>query len=141
MDNWRIIVVGIIKNAKEEYLICRKPTSRGVFPGQWALPGGGIEQGEHMEEALKREIHEEVGIEVSDIHPLSFKDGQYPKLFPDGNSKDIYMIFLLFTCRAYSEEVTLGDEFEAYAWVKKENLVNYDLNKETKGTFIQMGIY
>jgi nucleoside triphosphatase len=140
MDNWRMIVVGVIQNAKEEYLICRKPTNRGVFPGQWALPGGGIEPGEHMEEALKREIQEEVGIEIYDIRPLFFRDGQYPKLFPDGESIDIYMIFLLFSCHACSEEVVVGEEFDAYAWVGGPELANYDLNEETKATFIQMRV-
>ena len=140
-ENWRVIVVGVIQNSKDEYLICRKPTSRGVFPGQWALPGGGIEPGERMEEVLRREIREEVGLEVTDIRPLLFKDGQYPKLFPDGSSKLIYMIFLVFTCRAGSEEVTVGEEFEAYAWVKREDLGGYDLNPETRDTFMQMGIH
>jgi nucleoside triphosphatase len=139
--NWRVIVVGVIQNAGDEYLICRKPANRGVFPGQWALPGGGIEPGERMEESLRREIREEVGLEIADIHPLLFKDGQYPKLFPDGSRKLIYMIFLVFACRAGSNEVSLGEEFETYAWVKREHLVDFDLNPETRDTFIQLGVY
>jgi nucleoside triphosphatase len=139
-NSWRVIVVGVIQNARDEYLICRKPKIRGVFPGQWALPGGGIEPGERMEEALRREIKEEVGIEIFDIQPLFFKDGRYPKLFPDGSSMDIYMIFLIFACRAASKEVVVGEEFETYAWAKRERLANYDLNEETRDTFIQMGI-
>ena len=138
---WRVIVVGVIQNLRDEYLICRKPTSRGVFPGQWALPGGGIEPGEHMEDALRREIREEVGLEISNIRPLLFKDGQYAKLFPDGSSRLIYMIFLVFTCRSSSENVAVGDEFETFAWVKRENLADYDLNPETRDTFIQMGVH
>jgi nucleoside triphosphatase len=140
-ENWRVIVVGVIQNLRDEYLIFLNPTSRGVFPGQWALPGGGIEPGERMEDALRREIREEVGLEISEIRPILFKDGQYPKLFPDGRSKLIYMIFLVFTCRAGSEEVAVGEEFETYAWVKKENLVDYDLNPETRDTFKQMGVH
>jgi len=67
VPRWRVGVVGVIQNAADQYLICRKPKNRGVFPGQWALPGGGIEPGERMEAALRREIKEEVGIEVFDI--------------------------------------------------------------------------
>lgn len=140
MSDWRIIVVGVIQNEKDEYLICRKPLTRGVFPGQWALPGGGIEPGERMQDALRREIREEVGLEVAEIRPLFFRDGQYPKLFPDGSSREIYMIFLLFACRATSPTVTLGDEFEAHAWVPGTILAKYDLNEETKWTFQQMGV-
>ncbi len=139
MDDWRIIVVGIIQNSRDEYLICKKPATRGVFPGQWALPGGGIEEGERMIDALRREMREEVGIEIEAIKPLFFKDGQHRKLFPDGSSKDIYMIFLLFSCRGCSEDVRLGDEFEEYAWVKRDALQDYDLNEQTRDTFKQLG--
>jgi nucleoside triphosphatase len=139
--DWRTIVVGVIQNARDEYLICRKPTNRGVFPGQWALPGGGIEPGERMEDAFRREVKEEVGLEIRHIQPLFFKDGQYPKLYPDGSSRLIYMIFLVFSCQACSEDVTIGEEFEAYAWVKKEDLAAYDLNQETRDTLIQMGAF
>ena len=59
-----MIVVGVIQNARDEYLICRKPKNRGVFPGQWALPGGVIEPGEHMEAALRREINEDASINL-----------------------------------------------------------------------------
>jgi nucleoside triphosphatase len=136
----RVIVVGVIQNAEGQYLICRKPGNRGVFPGQWGLPGGGIEPGERMEAALRREIQEEVGLEINDIQPLLFKDGQYPKLYPDGSREMIYMIFLVFTCRASSEEVVLGEEFEAYAWVSAAELAGYDLNPETRDTFVRMGV-
>ena len=139
MDDWRIIVVGIIQNSRDEYLICKKPITRGVFPGQWALPGGGIEEGEHMIDALRREMREEVGIEIEAIKPLFFKDGQHLKLFPNGHSTDIYMIFLLFSCRACSVDVRLGDEFEEFAWVKRSSLQDYDLNEQTRDTFKQLG--
>ncbi len=139
IDKWRVIAVGVIQNADDDYLICRKPINRGVFPGQWALPGGGIESGEYMDDALRREIREEAGIEITDIRPLFFRDGTYPKLSPDGSCKNIYMIFLVFTCRACSVDVKIGEEFEAYAWVKREDLATYDLNEETKRTFVEMG--
>lgn len=141
MTAWRIITVAVIHNDQGEYLICKKPTNLGVFPGQWALPGGGIEPGEHMEESLRREVREEVGLEVGEVTPLFFKDGQYPKHYPDGTVGDVYMIFLLFSCLAASTDPHLGDEFEAYAWVKAADLSLYDLNEQTKATFIQMGIY
>jgi len=46
---FRVIVVGIVQNELGEYLICKMPKGRGVFPDQWGLPGGGIEEGEMME--------------------------------------------------------------------------------------------
>jgi nucleoside triphosphatase len=141
MSRFRVIVVAVIQNSRDEYLICRKPVTRGVFPGQWAIPGGGIEPGERMLDALRREVQEEVGLEIQDIRPLFFKDGEYPKLFPDGSQEEIYMVFLLFACRAASEAVQLGEEFEQFAWVKGADLINFDLNEQTKDTFSRLGVY
>ena len=55
----RTIVCPLIEN-KGHYLLCKMAADRGGFPGQWALSGG-VEPGERIEEALRREIREELG--------------------------------------------------------------------------------
>jgi len=77
----RLIVVGVVENDAREILICKMPRHRGVFPGQWGLPGGGIEEGETVEAALRRELREEVGLEVRQIRTMFFTDGLYHKTF------------------------------------------------------------
>ncbi len=139
-DQYRTIVVGVIQNRRGEVLICKKPEDRGVFPGQWGLPGGGIEPCEKMEAALRREIFEEVGIQVSSIRPLFFTDGQHSKSYPDGSRREIYMIFLVFSCLAMDEPVHLGPEFIEHAWVSPEKLNTYDLNLTTLATFQRIGM-
>jgi len=136
----RLIVVGIIQNEKGEILICKMPPERGVFPGQWGLPGGGIEEGESAEAALRRELKEEVGLTVLDVQPLFFTDGTYHKSFPDGSQQEIYMVFLLFSCQAVSEVVQLNAEFDEYRWVRSDELVRFDLNVETVKTFAHLGL-
>ena len=56
----RTIVCPLIQN-EGDYLLCKMADDRGVFPGQWALSGGGVEPGERIEDALRREIREELG--------------------------------------------------------------------------------
>lgn len=136
---YRTIAVAVIYNNKGKVLICKKPEGRGVFPGQWALPGGGIEENEKMEEALRREVWEEVGLKIKEIIPLYFRDDVQPKYYPDGKVEEIYMIYLLFTCKAVGEEVRLNREFEKYAWVGAEDLGGFDLNKATKMTLKKIG--
>lgn len=57
------VVVGLIKDQAERILLSKRipPSS---YPGYWELPGGKIESGESALEALKREMFEEIGIEV-----------------------------------------------------------------------------
>jgi nucleoside triphosphatase len=136
----RLIVVGVAHNRAGEILICKKPGNLGVFPGQWGLPGGGVEEGETTEEALRREMLEETGLEIADIHPLFFSEGRYPKVFPDGSQAEIHMLFLLFSCQALGEIARLNAEFEEYRWVMPGALKDYDLNAETISTFVRMGL-
>ena len=134
----RIIVAGLIKNKTGELLFCKMPKDRGVFPGKWGFPGGGIEPDETLETGLRRELREEIGVEVSDIQRLFFKDGRHEKIGSDGSKSDVYMIFLVFTCVAESENLKLNDEFTDYKWVPEEEYATLDLNIETIDTLKQL---
>lgn len=114
----------------------------GRFPGQWALSGGGVEPGERIEEALRREIREELGTELvlTDIKPWTFSDDIRTKTYPDGRQEEIYMIYLIFDCIAANREVHINDEFQAFAWVKPEDLAKYDLNVATVKTLTLKGL-
>jgi nucleoside triphosphatase len=115
---------------------------RGVFPGQWALSGGGVEPGERIEEALRREIREELGTELvlTDIKPWTFSDDIRTKTYPDGSQEEIYMIYLIFDCIAANRDVHINEEFQAFAWVKPEDLPKYDLNVATVKTLRTKGL-
>ena len=128
-------MTGIIRNEKGEILLCKMPINRGAYPGQWAIPGGGIEEGEKIRETLVRELREEVGLEVADIDPFSFDDDVREKINKDGSKEKLYLIHLVFECLAIGEEVKINDEFEEYAWVKPEKVIDYDLNEATVKTF------
>ena len=136
----RVIVVALIHNQHGEYLICKKPSDRGVFPGEWGLPGGGVEPGETLEQALRREVFEEVGLELASVEPLFFTDAAFPKFFPNGTNRLIYMIFLLYRCVAAPGNIRLNPEFEQSAWVAPEHFSSYQLNRATLETFSRLGL-
>src|SRR5215213_4277386 len=101
----RLIVVPIIKDESDRILLCKMPADRGVFPGQWGLPGGGVESGERIAEALKREVFEELGVSLHTAKPVLFKDGLYEKTFAGEGKRLIYMVFLLYECRIAAGQV------------------------------------
>lgn len=136
----RIIVCPVIQN-NGEFLLCKMASDRGVFPGQWALPGGGMEPGETMETALRREIREELGdkLLITDVQPWAFRDDIRMKTYPDGTTEEIYMIYLIFDCISANRNITFNEEFQEIMWVSPEALKSIDLNEATRITFTQKG--
>lgn len=137
----RTIVCPLIEN-DGAYLLCKMPSDRGVFPGQWALSGGGMEPGERIEEALRREIREELGdkLEIVEVTPWTFRDDTRTKTYADGSTEEIYMIYLIFNCRAGNRLVEINDEFEDHAWVRPGEFEAYDLNAATRITLAAKGL-
>ncbi len=137
----RTIVCPLIQN-NGAWLLCKMADDRGVFPGQWALSGGGVEPGEKIEEALRREIREELGekLVLSHITPWTFSDDVRTKTYADGHQEEIYMIYLIFDCVSTNREIVLNDEFQDYAWVKQEDLASYDLNVASRKTLTLKGL-
>ena len=137
----RTIVCPVIQNEGED-LLCKMADDRGVFPGQWAISGGGMEPGETMEEALRREIGEELGdaLEITEVKPWTFRDDVRVKTYADGTTEQIYMIYLIFDCVSANRDITFNEEFQEVAWVKPEALADMDLNVATRETFRQKGL-
>lgn len=137
----RTIVCPLIQN-DGAFLLCKMADNRGVFPGQWALSGGGVEPGESIEEALRREIREELGekLILSQITPWTFRDDTRVKTYADGSKEQIYMIYLIFDCVSANREVCINEEFQDYAWVKPADLRRYDLNEATRQTLSLKGV-
>jgi nucleoside triphosphatase len=137
----RVIVCPVIQN-NGEFLLCKMASDRGVFPGQWALSGGGMEPGETMEEALRREIREELGetLEIVEAKPWAFRDDIRVKTYSDGTTEEVYMIYLIFDCISANRDITFNEEFQEIAWVSSEAIKDMDLNEATRITFTQKGI-
>ncbi|WP_318357164.1 nucleoside triphosphatase NudI [Enterobacter sp.] len=136
----RIIVCPVIQN-EGEYLLCKMAADRGVFPGQWALSGGGMEPGETMEEALRREIREELGeeLDITEVKPWTFRDDVRMKTYADGTTEEIYMIYLIFDCVSANRAITFNEEFQEVIWVSPEAMKGMDLNEATRFTFAEKG--
>lgn len=137
----RTIVCPLIQN-DGAYLLCKMADDRGVFPGQWALSGGGVEPGERIEDALRREIREELGdkLILQKITPWTFSDDVRMKTYADGTKEEIYMIYLIFDCVSANREITINEEFQDFAQVKPQDLAQYDLNVATRKTLSLKGL-
>src|SRR5699024_10101774 len=73
------IGVGIIVNGEDEVLVALRPED-GMLGGMWEFPGGKQEADETIEEAVKRELREELGVEVTITKPFMKLDHTYSHL-------------------------------------------------------------
>jgi len=140
-DLHRIAITGIVwkqdEGAARRYLITKRAAHKKAWPGKWTVPGGGLETTDYMsrdatfqntespqwynavESALRREIKEEVGLEVTDIQYLL----DVAFIRPDG----IPAIVLSFYAKYESGEVALDEDAEDHAWITAAEVGNYEL--------------
>ncbi len=63
---YHLTVLGVIKHTDGRYLITQRAMDKSWAPGWWEVSGGGVTAGEESEDAVKREILEETGLDVTD---------------------------------------------------------------------------
>ena len=71
------VAVGVLIDAEGRFLLTSRPAGK-VFAGYWEFPGGKLEAAETVEQALKRELHEELGIHIGAAHPWKVELMDYP---------------------------------------------------------------
>lgn len=108
------VVAAVIKDENENILITQRNLKKAQG-GLWEFPGGKIEPNETRENAIVREIKEELDIDIEVKSYLSEKVFNYPE-------KDINLIAL--ECKKVSGEIRLL-EHEDYKWVSKNELENF----------------
>jgi nucleoside triphosphatase len=120
-------VGALILNRQGRMLLAKSSKWRNRF----TLPGGHIELGETVGEALKREVREEVGLEIEIIRFLQFQEAIYSPEF-------IYrkhLIFLDFLCEAKTDRVQVdNEEIQDFQWVDPQKALEMNVEPFSKKT-------
>ena len=71
------VAVGVLVRADGALLLSTRPPGK-VYAGYWEFPGGKLEQGESVEQALRRELQEEIGVRITAVQPWRDSVVDYP---------------------------------------------------------------
>jgi 8-oxo-dGTP diphosphatase len=71
------VAVGVLIRPNGEFLMTSRPPGK-VYEGYWEFPGGKLEAGESVEQALRRELQEEIGITIGSAQPWKVEMVDYP---------------------------------------------------------------
>jgi 8-oxo-dGTP diphosphatase len=111
-----LVAACVLIDGDGKILIAKRPEGRPLA-GLWEFPGGKMEPGEAPEDALIRELAEELGIEIAtaDLTPLTFVSHVY---------SDFHLLMPLFLCRRW-RGVMAAHEGQELAWVRPDALGPY----------------
>ncbi len=128
-----LVVACALMDADGRILIAQRPVGKS-FSGLWEFPGGKLEEGETPEQAIVRELREEIGIEPCErcLQPFSFVSHAYA---------EFHLLMTLFVCRQW-DGFARSKEGQAFKWVFPErfNTFNFvpadiELARELKDRF------
>ena len=113
-----LVVACALVDTDKRVLIARRPEGK-TLAGLWEFPGGKVERGERPEQTLIRELHEEIGISVSDacLAPLTFASHAY---------ETFHLLMPLYICRRW-EGIVTAREGQQLAWVRANKLRDYPM--------------
>lgn len=105
-------------DADGRVLIAQRPEGKSMA-GLWEFPGGKVDPGERPEDALIRELNEELGIFVKEacLAPLTFASHSY---------EEFHLLMPLYVCRRWEGMVT-PHEGQKLAWVRPNRLRDYPM--------------
>ncbi len=115
----RVLVSAVaLIDADGRILLAKRPEGKSLA-GLWEFPGGKVEEGERPEQALIRELKEELGsdVEQSCLAPLTFASHAYD---------DFHLLMPLYVCRRW-KGLAQGLEGQELKWVRAKDLRNYPM--------------
>lgn len=103
-----VTVAAVVQNEARQVLLLKHVFRKG---SGWGIPGGFLSAGEHPQDALRRELSEEVNLEIDDLEIAFARTYKRPQ-----------QVEIVYRCRARGEATPQSIEIKTLAWFDAENL-------------------
>ncbi|GEM88732.1 NUDIX domain-containing protein [Oceanithermus desulfurans] len=124
MARYPIPTVGaLVRGPSGRVLLVRTTKWKGL----WGVPGGKVDWGERLEDALLREFREEVGLALENVEWGLFQEA----IFPPDFYKPMHFLLFNYFAESPTETVTPNEEIAEWAWVPPRAALDYPLNRYT----------
>jgi len=120
---------GLIFNQKGKVFLVTSPE----WKGKYVIPGGHIELGETIEQALKREIKEETNLNIFDIKFITLQEFIFGEEFHERR----HFIFLDYACKTKTTNVALNEEGSDYIWTTLDKALELPVESYTRTTILK----
>jgi 8-oxo-dGTP diphosphatase len=113
-----LVAAAALVDVDNRVLIAQRPVGKSMA-GLWEFPGGKVEPGETPEAALRRELLEELSIDVCEtcLAPFTFASHAYA---------DFHLVMPLYLCRQWDGDL-VPREGQTLAWVRANRLIDYPM--------------
>ena len=97
--------------------------------GEWSIPGGLVESGETIKEAVIREVREETGLEIEPVQLVEV----FERVLRDKEARVQYHFVLIdYLCRLLSGEARAGSDVSDLVWATADELESHSVAEETR---------
>jgi len=120
-------VAAVIWNDQREVLLIRR--TKEPRKGQWSLPGGKVEFGESLENAVRREVQEETGLEIALLGLAGIAETM---LDASVGAADLHFVLIDYSARVVSGEAVAASDAADATWFSLEAIEELPLWDETK---------
>jgi 8-oxo-dGTP diphosphatase len=131
MTNIMIAVGAVIEDKKGRILLVKHvPARRGYWQGKWICPGGKLEEGETIEEGIKREVKEETDLDIELTRQLI----PFDRVVKETNKVVLHVIYIDYMARLVAGKLKPASDVGEGRWVEKKSLsqLEPELHEDTK---------
>lgn len=129
-----LVVRAIIKNGDDKILMIQRHAKDSWEADKWEFPGGKVDIGQEIHEAMAREVLEETNLDVRANSHTAHVSSYIVKA---GKYEGMPLVSITFTTEYIGNNVKISKEHKAYQWVSRNDAMELDLTTEARKTLVE----